>query len=169
MRLSPCISSKGVKFPLDWKQAPIATPLSFPLKAKDWGKASNREGNGLKNCAKPNRVLPYTFNLFQGKNTPVAKPEMSLCQCVCKYVAGLLRLALPLALHLIDPLKKKKGLHGSPGQASFPHLSCSTWPCTHLPNEGWRALQLQLGWLSEIVRPGDSSGSLPLFSMPHPI
>lgn len=38
-----------------------------------------------------------------------------------------------------------------------------------LPNQDWRALGLQSGWLSETIRPRDGSGSLPLDSVPHSI
>ena len=66
-------------------------------------------------------------------------------------------------------IKKSQRCQPLRGQASFPHLLHSAWPCIYFPNLEWRVLRLQWVWLSETIRPGDSSSSLPLFFMPDPI
>lgn len=112
--------------------------------------------------------LIYSKGRIPLLQTPKLSPKCpTLCQSVCCWFTSTC-FAFGLAPYRST---EEKSQHGqlSPGQASFPHRSRSTWPCAHLPNHDWRVLRLQSGWLSETIRPGDSSGSLPLFSMPHPI
>lgn len=164
MKLSTCILGKGERFPLE-SEAELLHLWNLPPEADDWGRTSSREGNGLWETGGA-----YTFNLFQVKTKrPLPKKKLNEAMYTTlskQYIAGLLLPALPLASRLIDPTsrpltKRVPAVCLPPGRASFPHLSRSAWPCTHLSNQDWRVLRLQWGWLSETIRPGDSSGSLP--------
>lgn len=166
IRLSPCNHGKRETFPQDWRQAPRVAPLMKCPTRAEFAEAGLPAGRAM-DSGKNGRA--YAVNLFQAKNPKWSHVYYFVNAVDCLLTSTYFAFGLASYRSLQSSTDKRVGVLCLPGQASFPHLSRSAWPCTHLSNQDWRVLRLQWGWLSETIRLWDSSGSLPLFSMPQSI